>query len=145
MVVPAERAVTEPVPEPMLATAGVLLVQVPPVVVSVSVVSVPVHVVNVPPIAAGKGLTVMVVFLEQPVDAWVKVIIAVAADTPDTVPVAGSTVATAVLEDAQVPATFVKIVEPPTHTVGVPPEAAGGALTVITAVVVAVPQPLEIV
>ncbi len=46
--VPADTPVTTPVIEPMVATAGVLLLQVPPVVVFERVVVAPIHVVSVP-------------------------------------------------------------------------------------------------
>ena len=46
--VPADTPVTIPDAEPIVATAGVLLLQVPPVVVLESVVVAPMHVVSVP-------------------------------------------------------------------------------------------------
>ena len=70
-------------------------------------------------------------------------IVAVPCIIPVTVPETGSTEAIVVAVLVQVPPVEVlanKVV-PPTHTVGVPVIAAGGALTVTVAV--AVPQPLE--
>ena len=46
--VPADTPVTTPVDEPIVATAGVLLLQVPPVVLLVNVVIAPIQVVSVP-------------------------------------------------------------------------------------------------
>ena len=46
--VPADTPVTMPLAEPIVATAGVLLLQVPPVVVLERVVVAPMHVVSVP-------------------------------------------------------------------------------------------------
>ena len=46
--VPADTPVTIPDAEPIVATAGVLLLQVPPVVVLDNVVVAPIHVVSVP-------------------------------------------------------------------------------------------------
>lgn len=48
MTVPAPIPVTTPVDKPTVATAGLLLTQVPPVVVSLNVVLVPVHITVVP-------------------------------------------------------------------------------------------------
>jgi hypothetical protein len=90
----------------MVATDGVLLLHVPPVVVLLTVVVSPAHTCSVPVMAAGSGFTVTVAVRIQPVPSEY-VIVAVAAvvlpvSTPLTVPVA-STVATAVLLLAQVP------------------------------------------
>jgi len=57
---------TSPVRRAIEATDGLLLVQVPPPV-SVSVMVVPAHSADGPEIAAGKGLTVIVVVIWQPV------------------------------------------------------------------------------
>ena len=47
--------VTSPVPDPTLAVPEALLLQVPPVVISLSAVVRPEHTVNVPVIFAGSG------------------------------------------------------------------------------------------
>ena len=57
--VPAATPVTMPEEEPMVATEVLLLVHVPPLVASVSVVVWPVHTLVVPAIAAGVGFTVI--------------------------------------------------------------------------------------
>ena len=64
MLVPADTPVTIPVLGLTVAFAVLLLLQpAPPVVASVSDVLNPAHTVNVPPIAAGLGLTVTTVVL----------------------------------------------------------------------------------
>lgn len=90
----------------IVATDGVLLLQVPPVVVLLTVVVCPTHTCSVPAIAAGSGFTVTVAVRIHPVPSEY-VIVAVAAvvlpvSTPLTVPIP-STVATVVLLLAQVP------------------------------------------
>jgi len=64
--VPAVTPVTTPV-LPTAATPELLLLHVPPDVVSVSAVVVPVQTVLLPVIALGDGLTVIVVVVKQPV------------------------------------------------------------------------------
>ena len=59
--------VTNPVLVPIVATAVRLLLHVPPGVPSLKVVVSPAHIVVLPDIAAGKGLTVTVTVLKQPV------------------------------------------------------------------------------
>jgi hypothetical protein len=51
----------------MAATVPLLLLQVPPVVVSIAVVVAPEHTASVPVIGFGSGLTVITVIIEQPV------------------------------------------------------------------------------
>lgn len=60
------EAVTTPVVLLTVATDAVLLLQVPPVVASLSVVVVPGHNVRLPLIAAGDGLTVSTDDVRQP-------------------------------------------------------------------------------
>ena len=60
MVVPAEIAVSRPVDALMAATAGLLLLHVPPLVMSISVVVVPMHWSVVPITAATDGAGLMV-------------------------------------------------------------------------------------
>ena len=105
VVVPAVTPVIMPAVL-MVATDGVLLLHVPPMVVLLTVVVSPAHTCSVPVMVAGSGFTVTVAVRIQPVPSEY-VIVAVAAvvlpvSTPLTVPVA-STVATAVLLLAQVP------------------------------------------
>ncbi len=66
VVVPAATPVTVPV-EFMVATAVLLLAQVPPEVASERAIVDPAHTELAPVIAAGNGLTVMVADLEHPV------------------------------------------------------------------------------
>ncbi len=136
---------------PIVATATLALLHVPPVVVLVSVVPVPIHVVSVPPIAAGSAFTVTTVVAvpAQPNPlVTVYVITVVPADTPVTTPVA-PTVATPALLLLHVPpvVALARVVVPFEHIV-VPPVIAatvGSGFTVITLVAVAVPQPLVMV
>jgi hypothetical protein len=58
VVVPGAKAVTTPVPEPIVATAGVLLLHTPPVEASVNVTTSPTQILEGPEMFAGKGLTV---------------------------------------------------------------------------------------
>jgi len=64
--IPALTALSEPEVRPIVATAVLLLLQEPPVVISASVVELPWQSEEVPDIGAGKGLTVIVVVSEQP-------------------------------------------------------------------------------
>ena len=66
VVVPVASASTSPELEPIVATAVLLLLQVPPPDASLSWVNIPAQLLNMPDIAAGKGLTVMVVVAVQP-------------------------------------------------------------------------------
>lgn len=65
---PADIPVVTPVDELIVATAVVLLLQVPDGVASLSAVVRPWHTVRVPAIAAGNGLTVNADVVIQPVD-----------------------------------------------------------------------------
>ena len=67
VVPPFTIAVTMPVSEPTVATAVLLLLHVPPAVVSVNVVVDPAQTLVDPEIAAGDVLMVMVVVVMQPV------------------------------------------------------------------------------
>ena len=64
--VPDARPDIVPDAEPIVASVGVLLLQVPPVEELVSVVVEPTHTLFVPPIAAGSGFTVTVVTVKHP-------------------------------------------------------------------------------
>ena len=59
--VPADTPITRPVDEPIVATGVMLLLQVPPVVASLSKVVAPTHTLAVPVIAGGPEVTVTVV------------------------------------------------------------------------------------
>ena len=65
--VPAETPLMMPLVLPMRATEVLPLIQVPPMVMSVSVAVEPSHITGVPDIAAGTGFTVMTVVVRQPV------------------------------------------------------------------------------
>jgi hypothetical protein len=132
--VPASTPPTIPVEEPTVALAVVLLVHVPPVVELKSVVVPPAHTLSVPPIAAGRGFTVIDVVLWQPVGR-LYVIVAVPVVTPVTVPVADPT-ATLLLPLHVPPGVlFVKVTCDPTHTLVLPPAIpAGKGFTVNVAV-----------
>jgi len=64
---PSVMPVTVPDVEPMVATAVLLLLHTPPLVISVNVIVKPTHTLLVPPMAAGFGLTVKLVTAIQPV------------------------------------------------------------------------------
>lgn len=67
--VPALTPPTPPLVAPMVAVEALLVLHVPPVVASVSVVDAPTHTLAVPDMAAGSGLTVTVRVTKQPVSA----------------------------------------------------------------------------
>ena len=64
---PADTPVTTPVVEPTVANPVLLLLQVPPPVISLNIVVEPVQTLAVPVMAAGNGLTVMIAVVIQPV------------------------------------------------------------------------------
>jgi len=66
--VPADTPTRKPDTEVMVASAVLLLLQVPPPVASVSVIEEPTQTAVGPPIAAGKGFTVTIFVRLQPVD-----------------------------------------------------------------------------
>ena len=135
MLLPSVVAVTHPV-ELMVPTAVLLLLQVPPFVASVRQLVLLMHMLVLPVIATGLGLTVMVVSATQP-NGEVAMILAVPPVTPVTTPVVGSTVATLVLPLLQVTPAVASVSKMvlPTHTF-VGPEITAVALTVsaVTAV-----------
>ena len=135
VVVPADTPVTVPEAEPMVATAVLVLLQVPPEVASLNVVVKPTHTVEVPEIAAGKGLTVTLVTARHPVLSTYE-ITATPPVIPVTVPEVASMVAIAVLELLHVPppGRSVRKVMEPAQTVVVPLMAKGVVLTVTVAV-----------
>jgi hypothetical protein len=63
---PDDIPVTKPVVEPIVATAGLLLLQVPLPIPSLSVVVAPTHIFVLPVIAIGKVFTVTVAVALQP-------------------------------------------------------------------------------
>ena len=67
LVAPVATLVTTPVVGFIVATPVDALLQVPPVVVLASVAELPKQVLNAPVIAAGKGFTVSIVVVIQPV------------------------------------------------------------------------------
>jgi hypothetical protein len=93
--VPAATPVTTPV-ELMVATPVLLLLHVPPGVISDKLVVRPTQTLSVPVIAAGFGLTVMITVAIQPTGD-VAVMVTVPAETPVTTPVDEPTVAIRVL------------------------------------------------
>jgi hypothetical protein len=66
VVVPCELPVSTPVPATIVATAVLLLLQVPPGVALVRVTVLPTHTLAGPLIAPGNGLTVSMVLRLQP-------------------------------------------------------------------------------
>jgi hypothetical protein len=119
--VPASTPVTTPVPAPTVAMVVLLLVQVPPPVASDSDVVRPAQILVAPVMATGVGLTLITDDAEQP-PARVYIIVDVPADTPVTVPAAGSIVA--IPADAELhvppPTPLLSVVVPDTQTFMVP-------------------------
>ena len=135
VVVPAAKADTIPPGLVIVATPVFVLLHVPPVVASLSIVVVPAHILVVPVIGVA-GFTVTTAVAEQPA-AVMKVIVEVPGDTPVIIPVAAPAVATAVLLLLQVPAPaeLLRVVVLPWHTVRVP-NIGARAFTVKTAVAI---------
>ena len=131
--------VKTPVLKPMVATAVLLLLQVPPEAASESVAVEPIHATVLPDIGL-VGLTVTVAVAAQP-DAFVKVIVAEPPEIPVTTPLPAPIVAIARLPLLQVPVTVVSlsVIVPPAHT-GVLPVMAPGELLTVTTVVAIQPE-----
>jgi hypothetical protein len=136
MVVPASTPVTTPLAL-IVATLGVLLLQVPPVTGLVSVVVSPVHKLDDPLItpAVGAGVMVATTVLIHPV-ANLYVIIVVPTATPISTPVPVPIVAMAALLLLHVPPAveLVSVLVVPTQVVALPAIAPGNSFTVNTAV-----------
>ena len=129
--VPSATPVTRPVDATTVATVGVPLIHVPPGIDPVSVIVDVAHSADGPVMGVGRGFTVTVVDLLQPV-ATMYVIATVPADKPQTVPVA-STVAMPPTDGLQVPP---PVASPssevdPAHRLSVPVMAAGSGFTVM--------------
>ena len=140
--VPGVIPVTMPVPGPIVALAGLLLLQVPPAVMSVNVIVCPVQATEEPVTgAANGGVTAILLVTVQPLSN-VYDIVAEPEATPLTSPVAEPTVATAILLLVQVPpaVTSLNVVVALRHTDAAPVIAAGPEITE-TAVVVKQPAP----
>jgi hypothetical protein len=131
--VPATRPETIPDVLLMEAVDGLLELQLPPGVALASVVVPPMQADGVPIIAAGSGLTVMVVDRSQPA-ADVYVIDAVPAFAPFTKPEAEPIVATDTSPLVHVPpvSELFNVVAEPSHTLLLPVIAGGIGLTVTT-------------
>ena len=116
------------------AVALELLLHVPPVVASASVVVEPTHTDAVPVIAAGSGFTVTIAFDWQPVVVSTYDMATVPALTPVTMPVAAPTVAVPVPPLTHVPLgdVLASVVVAPTHTCIVPVTGFGAGFTVIS-------------
>ena len=130
---PSVAPYTVPVAVFIVATPVLLLLQVPPVVPSLSDADEPSHIVNVPRIPDGTGFIVTIVVAGQPLGG-VKIMVAVPADAPHTVPDVGpDRVATAVLPLLHVPVPVsVSVVLPPWQACSVPLISDGTPLTVTT-------------
>jgi hypothetical protein len=127
--VPAVTPVTTPA-FVMVATAVLLLVQVPPVF-GVTFAVVPTHT-AVAPANTGSAFTVKLTVAEQPVDVCVNVRVTVPAVKPVTTP-AFVIVATAVLLLVQVPPVFgVTFAVEPMHNAVAPPKVGAPGTTLIT-------------
>ena len=117
--------------DPMVALVTSLLLHVPPPVASLNVVENPLHIVNVPVIAAGTGFTVAAAVVMQPVGK-AYVIVGLPAATPVTMPLPVPTVAKPVLLLLHVPPVVpsLSVVVWLTQTDMVPVMPAGSGLTV---------------
>jgi hypothetical protein len=135
--VPEETPVTIPVEEPTVATAVLLLIQVPPNVVSLNVAVDPEQIPETPAIAPGEGLIVTVALTEQPPDE-VKVTVAVPWATPLTIPDAEPIVAILVPDILHVPPGSDKALVEPAHKDKIPVIAGGGGVMVTFLVMVPV-------
>ena len=125
---------------PTDAVAGLLLLQVPPAVASLSDVVSPGHTLRFPRIAPGNGLTVTVVVIEHVVGN-VNVIIEVLGtntDIPVTTPDDEPTIAipVALLVHVPLPDASDKDVVKPEHTLFIPSMAVGNGFTVTTVVMI---------
>ena len=143
---PALIAVTvqdDELAEPPIAIGVLLVLHVPPVVASLNVVVSPSHILAVPVGIAGNGFTVTIVVATQPTED-VKLIVAIPALTPVTMPVALPTLA-APTPALQLPLPLsVSDSEPPGHTFIVP-VIAGGRLFTVTNALTVQPVPSEYV
>jgi len=104
--VPADTPVTIPVTDPTPAIAGALLVHAPPLVVLYHCSEEPIQIGVFPEIVCVTGavmVTVFVAVFTHPPTVTEYVMVAVPADTPDTMPVDDPTVATEVAELDQEP------------------------------------------
>jgi hypothetical protein len=138
--VPCAIPVTVPDELPTVAIEVLLLLQLPPVELLVSVVVEPVHKDAVPPIDAGAANTVTTLVAVP--HMLVNEIIAVPCATPVTRPVLLPTVATDVLADVQLPTVVaeVSVVEAPAHNDEEP--LTGNGASMIVCVKVEAGQPL---
>ena len=119
---------------PIVATPVFALLHTQPVVVELSVVVPPTHIVVVPVIAFGISPTVTTAVTLQPVGSRVYVILVVPAALPVTVP-SVATVPTAVVLLLHVPLPLdVNAVVEPLHTNKLPDIASGNAFTVASRV-----------
>jgi hypothetical protein len=144
--VPAEIPVTIPEDEPTVAMAVLLLDQVPPAGLLVSVVVEPSHTAGAAGLITGNGYTVTMPVIRQPVGA-VYVTVHVEPEalpaTPVTTPVEEpmDNIAGQALLHVPPPTAFVSDVVDKTQTLIVPPIAGGFGLTVAIAVVM---QPVSV-
>ena len=122
---------------PMLSIVAGLLAQVPPTEASLKTDAAPRHALRLPDIGKGKGFTVNVVVVKQPV-ASLYVITTVPSATPFTIPVAGTTVASVTSPLLQVPPVLASVsaVVAPTHSPEAPVMLSGKGSTVNTDVVI---------
>jgi hypothetical protein len=142
--VPEPMPVTIPVPEPMVASVTLLLLQFPPDVGLLNVIVVPTHTFAVPDMAAGNGFIVTGKIVWQPVGK-VYEIETTPAVMPVTIPVPLPIVATEVLSLVHVPPLVVslKVIVNPSHTFEGPVIDAGNGFTTTTALsAILLKQPL---
>ena len=112
-----------------------LLLHIPPEVASLNVVVEPWHTPVVPEIAGGKGLTVIVAVVLQPVELIVKVIVAVPVPEPVRIPEAEPMLAGPILLHTPPVVASVNVVLDPLQTLAAPVIAIGNGFTVTSVVV----------
>jgi hypothetical protein len=141
LVVPTVIPVTIPEREPMVATAVVPEVQLPPTAASDKVIVLPTHTVEGPRMAVGEELTVsVVVAMQPPGNAYVIIVVPIV--MPHAVPEEEPIVATDVLLLVHMPpgTASVNAVQLPAHTPVAPVMGDGEAKTVTVVVTV---QPVD--
>ena len=131
-----------PLAKPAIAIIGLLLLQVPPTEMSVSIIDDPMHNVEEPVMAAGGAVTVTVVVVVQPA-VLVKVIDAVPGVPPVMIPVVGPIAAIAELLLDHVPVVPVVSVPVAPEQTTTGPAIVGGRLLTVIILVVMHPEPTE--
>jgi len=129
-VTPMETPVSTPEEDPIAATDGLPVAQVPPVSESVSVMEEPAQRASGPLNGGGTGFTVTIVAIEQPDAVTVYRTAAMPEFMPDTRPDVGEIViVVSIVFHVPPGVASERIVVPPTHTCGYPSMDAGAGIT----------------